>query len=84
MEDELRKKASRMAMSNHLLSLRGDRTQTQMASACKMTVRYYSNLERRCEGSSATTMLKLYAAGVDLNEWASDAIILYKKWTKEE
>lgn len=71
-------------MSNRLLMLRCERTQAQMASACKMTVRYYSNLERRCEGASATTMVKLYAAGLDLNKWAEDAWRQYEKQKGEE
>lgn len=71
-------------LANQLLQVRGSMSQESMAEKCDLSLRHYSNLERRITAASSITMLHLYAAGVDLNRWAEETLLEYKKLTEAQ
>lgn len=66
-------------LASQLLKLRGNMSQERMAEKCELSLRHYSNLERCQTSATSSTMLYLYAAGVDLNRWAEDTLEQYRK-----
>lgn len=83
-EHELLKKACLSTLAEELMLARGDRSQEKMAEVCGMTLRNYSNLERRCSVTTSMSMVNIYAAGVDLNKWAEKTLKRYEKLLEKE
>lgn len=71
-------------LANQLLQIRGNMSQETMAEKCDISLRHYSNLERRITAASSITMLHLYEVGVDLNRWAEETLLEYKKINEEQ
>lgn len=61
-------------LASELVRLRGDLSQEAMAEKCNISLRQFSNLERRRAAVSATTLVNLYANGIDLNHWAEEVL----------
>lgn len=66
-------------LADQLMQLRGEMSQERMAEKCSLSLRNYSNLERRQTSATSMTMLNLYAVGVDLNRWAQETLEAYRK-----
>ncbi len=65
-------------LADQLMRLRGDLSQERMAEKCEMSLRHYSDLERRLTTATSLTMIHLFAVGVDLNRWAEETLEQYK------
>lgn len=71
-------------LADQLMQLRGNLSQESMAEKCSISLRHYSNLERRQASATALTMLNLYAVGVDLNRWAEETLAQYHKLCQDD
>lgn len=78
------REASETAMAEYLLKLRGSRSQETMAEVCDLSWRHYNGLEHCRSAVSAVTLVRLYAAGIDLNEWAAESLRRYELLKKME
>ncbi len=78
------REASETTMAEYLRKLRGGRSQEAMAEVCDLSWRHYNGLEHCRSAISAVSLVHLYAAGIDLNKWATESLRRYKLLKKEE